>query len=103
MDRRIHRWFLVLGIGFAGAMSMGPVRAQQVCGGTSYPFPYTDVAGVTDPFCPGIMEAYVSGISKGTTPTQVPSTLPVLASTWTTFPPFSATQMLSPSAAQPSG
>ena len=35
----------------------------------TYPFPYTDVAGVGAAFCPGIMEAYVTGVSKGTTPT----------------------------------
>jgi YVTN family beta-propeller protein len=34
-----------------------------------YPFPYTDVSGVGTPFCPGIMEAYVTGVSKGTSPT----------------------------------
>ena len=32
-------------------------------------FPYTDVAGVGDAFCPGIMEAYVLGVTRGTTPT----------------------------------
>ena len=33
----------------------------------TYPFPYTDVSGVGAAFCPGIMEAYVTGMSKGTT------------------------------------
>lgn len=44
-------------------------QAQQPCGTGTYPFPYTDVSAVTDPFCPGIMQAYVTGISKGTSPT----------------------------------
>ena len=68
MDRGIRssrRWFLALGFGFASAMSIA-VQAQM-CGGQSYPFPYTDVSGVGSAFCPGIMEAYVTGISKGTT------------------------------------
>jgi hypothetical protein len=43
--------------------------ASEPCGTGSYPFPYTDVGSVGDPFCPGIMEAYVTGVSKGTTPT----------------------------------
>ena len=50
-------------------MGIAPVQAQELCGGATYPFPYTDVAGVGAAFCPGIMEAYVTGVSKGTTPT----------------------------------
>jgi YVTN family beta-propeller protein len=76
MDRRVghriaprtsglHRLLVVVGFGFASAS----VYAQQMCGGQSYPFPYTDVSAVGAPFCPGIMEAYVTGVSKGTTPT----------------------------------
>src|SRR5271170_446506 len=72
MDRtinRLGRWFVALGFGFASVMGIAPVQAQELCGGTDYPFPYIDVASVGAPFCPGIMEAYVTGISKGTTPT----------------------------------
>jgi hypothetical protein len=71
MHRRIShlgRWF-VAGLGFASVMGIMPVRAQEMCGGATYPFPYTDVSGVGAAFCPGIMEAYVTGVSKGTSPT----------------------------------
>jgi hypothetical protein len=72
MDRGIRssglgRWFV--GLGVASAVWVAPVQAQQLCGGVDYPFPYTDVASVGAAFCPGIMEAYVTGVSKGTTPT----------------------------------
>ncbi len=50
-------------------MSIAPLQAQEMCGGTTYPFPYTDVSAVGMAFCPGIMEAYVTGVSKGTSPT----------------------------------
>jgi hypothetical protein len=40
-----------------------------LCGSTNYPFPFTDVGGVADAFCLGIMEAFVVGITKGTMPT----------------------------------
>jgi YVTN family beta-propeller protein len=72
MDRSIRssglrRLLLALGFG-VGAMGMAPVQAQpEPCGGVDYPFPYTDVASVGAAFCPGIMEAYVTGVSKGTT------------------------------------
>ena len=74
MDRSIRssdmrRLLLVLGFGVAGVMDAGPAQAQELCGGVDYPFPYTDVSGVGAAFCPGIMEAYVTGVSKGTTPT----------------------------------
>src|ERR1700686_5757730 len=59
--------------------------ASQPCGTGSYPFPYTDVAGVTDPFCPGIMEAYVTGVSKGTTPTTFSPNNTVTRVQMTTF------------------
>jgi hypothetical protein len=59
-----------LALGFAAsAISVAPGQAQEMCGGQSYPFPFTDVSGVGPAFCPGIMEAYVTGISKGTTAT----------------------------------
>jgi hypothetical protein len=67
--RRRRRWFLALGFWLASALGLAPLQAQELCGGMVYPFPYTDVAGVGAPFCPGIMEAYVTGVSKGTTPT----------------------------------
>jgi DNA-binding beta-propeller fold protein YncE len=59
--------------------------ASEPCGTGSYPFPYTDVASVTDPFCPGIMEAYVTGVSKGTTPTTFSPDDPVIRLQMTTF------------------
>ncbi len=65
----LSRLFLVLEFAIAGLMSIAAVQAQELCGGTGYPFPYTDVSGVGPAFCPGIMEAYVTGISKGTSPT----------------------------------
>jgi hypothetical protein len=54
---------LVGGSSIAGRADATP------CGTRFYPFPFTDVAGVTDPFCPGIMEAYVTGVSRGTSAT----------------------------------
>jgi hypothetical protein len=60
---------LLLVAGLELVASNSTAFASQPCGTGSYPFPYTDVASVTDPFCPGIMEAYVTGVSKGTTPT----------------------------------
>jgi DNA-binding beta-propeller fold protein YncE len=59
--------------------------ASEPCGSASYPFPYTDVASVTNPFCPGIMEAYVTGVSKGTTPTTFSPSEPVIRVDMTTF------------------
>src|SRR5271154_2815067 len=74
MDRSIpssdlRRLLLVVGIGVASATSVAPAQTQEMCGLQAYPFPYTDVSGVGAAFCPGIMEAYVTGVSKGTTPT----------------------------------
>jgi hypothetical protein len=51
---------------FAAFGSSGTALATQ-CGTGTYPFPFTDVAGVSDAFCTGIMEAYVLGVTKGTT------------------------------------
>jgi hypothetical protein len=65
----LRRWVFALVFWIAGAMSMASVQAQELCGGVDYPFPYTDVSGVGAAFCPGIMEAYVTGLSRGTTPT----------------------------------
>jgi hypothetical protein len=83
MDRRLHPagprhapvsprrpcQLLACGFGLVAAMAAVQSLAQEPCGGQLYPFPYTDVSGVGAPFCPGIMEAYVTGVSKGTTPT----------------------------------
>jgi hypothetical protein len=60
-------------------------QAQEMCGGTSYPFPYTDVASVGTAFCPGIMQAYVTGVSKGTTPTTFSPNETVTRVQMTTF------------------
>jgi YVTN family beta-propeller protein len=63
----LRGWLGVAGLGFIAASSSA--FAFNFCGGLLYPFPYTDVSGVGAPFCPGIMQAYVTGISKGTSPT----------------------------------
>jgi DNA-binding beta-propeller fold protein YncE len=83
--RRSHRWFLALGFGLASAISIAPAQAQELCGGVDYPFPYTDVSGVGAAFCPGIMEAYVTGVSKGTTPTTFSPNNSVTGVQMTTF------------------
>jgi hypothetical protein len=66
-------------------MTAAPAQAQELCGGTSYPFPYTDVASVGAVFCPGIMQAYVTGVSKGTTPTTFSPNETVTRVQMTTF------------------
>jgi hypothetical protein len=66
-------------------MGAGPVQAQELCGGVDYPFPYTDVSSVGAAFCPGIMEAYVTGVSKGTTPTTFSPNSTVTRVQMTTF------------------
>ncbi len=68
---RLGRWLVALGLGIASAMGVASAQAQEPCGSPPviYPFPYNDVATVGTAFCPGIMEAYVTGVSKGTTPT----------------------------------
>jgi DNA-binding beta-propeller fold protein YncE len=78
-------WALVLGVGIGGAASVAPVQAQELCGGIEYPFPYTDVSGVGAAFCPGIMEAYVTGVSKGTSPTTFSPNETVTRVQMTTF------------------
>jgi YVTN family beta-propeller protein len=80
-----RRWLLIVGFGVTGALSMSPVQAQEMCGGLTYPFPYTDVASVGAPFCPGIMEAYVTGVSKGTSPTTFSPNNTVTRVQMTTF------------------
>jgi YVTN family beta-propeller protein len=71
--------------GFVVAAASTGAAASEPCGTGSYPFPYTDVGGVTDPFCPGIMEAYVTGISKGTSATTFSPNDPVIRLQMTTF------------------
>jgi hypothetical protein len=56
-----------------------------MCGGQIYPFPFTDVSGVGAAFCPGIMEAYVTGITKGTTATTFSPNDDVFRLQMTTF------------------
>jgi hypothetical protein len=72
MDRSIgssvlRRLLVVAGLGLVAVSTTA--FALEPCGTGMYPFPYTDVASVGDPFCAGIMEAYVTGVSKGTSPT----------------------------------
>jgi hypothetical protein len=94
MDRRIRRrttlgayglrrLLCVAGLGLLA--DSAPAFASEPCGSGSYPFPYTDVGSVTDPFCPGIMEAYVTGVSKGTSPTMFSPNDPVIRLQMTTF------------------
>src|SRR5271163_1679602 len=83
--RRLCRCIAALGFGVASAMGIAPGQAQELCGGVDYPFPYTDVSGVGAAFCPGIMEAYVTGVSKGTTPTTFSPNNTVTRVQMTTF------------------
>jgi hypothetical protein len=59
--------------------------AATACGSGNYPFPFTDVAAVGDAFCPGIMQAYVTGVTKGTTATTFGPNDPVSRTQMTTF------------------
>ena len=81
----LRHLLLAVGIGIASPTSIAPAQAQEMCGGTTYPFPYTDVASVGGAFCPGIMEAYVTGVSKGTTPTTFSPSETVTRVQMTTF------------------
>jgi hypothetical protein len=92
MDHSIHwsglrRWVIALSVGITSALSIAPVQGQQPCGSPPviYPFPYTDVSSVGAAFCPGIMEAYVTGVSKGTTPTTFSPNNTVTRVQMTTF------------------
>lgn len=89
----VLRRLLVL-VGWALAAAGGSAFASEPCGTGSYPFPYTDVASVGDPFCPGIMEAYVTGISKGTTSTTFSPNDTVTRVAMTTFLQRSVDQVL---------
>jgi DNA-binding beta-propeller fold protein YncE len=79
-----RRLVVVAGLGVATTMSIAPVQAT-LCGGVDYPFPYTDVSAVGAAFCPGIMEAYVTGVSKGTSPTTFSPNETVTRVQMTTF------------------
>ena len=68
----------------SNSVTPGPL-ATEPCGTGFYPFPYTDVASVTDPFCPGIMEAYITGVSKGTALTTFSPNITVTRLQMTTF------------------
>jgi DNA-binding beta-propeller fold protein YncE len=81
----LRRWALVLGVGIGSAVSLDAVQAQELCGGVEYPFPYTDVSAVGAAFCPGIMEAYVTGVSKGTSSTTFSPNNTVTRVQMTTF------------------
>jgi YVTN family beta-propeller protein len=90
MDRSIglsglRRLLVASGLGVVGVMTIALAQAQEMCGGATYPFPYTDVSGVGTAFCPGIMEAYVTGVSKGTTPTTFSPNNTVTRVQMTTF------------------
>src|SRR5580704_15029948 len=76
---------LLLGAALSLVLASKTAAASQPCGTATYPFPYTDVASVADPFCPGIMEAYVTGISKGATPTTFSPNNSVTRVQMTTF------------------
>jgi YVTN family beta-propeller protein len=82
-----RRLVVVAGFGVAIAMSIAPVQGQEPCGSPAviYPFPYTDVGSVGTAFCPGIMEAYVTGVSKGTAPTTFSPNNTVTRVQMTTF------------------
>ncbi len=74
-------------------MTPGSASATS-CGSGTYPFPYTDVAGVGDAFCPGIMEAYVLGVTRGTTATTFTPNQDVTRLQMTTFLQRSIDQVL---------
>ena len=53
----------------ACALGVAAPAQASMCGTQDYPFPFTDVAGVSDAFCEGIMQAFVLGVTRGTSPT----------------------------------
>ena len=75
-------WFIRAG---ALLVAAAPVAHGAPCGTGDYPFPYTDVAAVGDAFCPGILQAYVVGVTKGTTPTTFSPNQTVDRTQMTTF------------------
>jgi hypothetical protein len=56
-------------VGASGCALVAGAALATPCGSGNYPFPFTDVAAVGDAFCPGIMQAYTTGVTKGTTAT----------------------------------
>lgn len=77
-------WRRVVVLLGAGVLAHG--AHATLCGGQSYPFPYTDVSSVVGPdFCPGILEAYVLGVTQGTTPTTFSPMQSVNRTQMTTF------------------
>lgn len=62
-----RKWLLRIAAATVTATAM-PASATM-CGTQNYPFPFTDVGGVSDTFCRGILEAFVIGITRGTTAT----------------------------------
>ena len=67
------------------SMAIGGAAYATACGTGFYPFPFTDVAALGDAFCPGIMEAYVTGVTKGTTATTFSPNTTVDRTQMTTF------------------
>lgn len=67
------------------AMGATVARADNLCGGTLYPLPFTDIGGVGAAFCTGILENYVVGITKGTTATTFGPNDTVTRTQMTTF------------------
>lgn len=69
------------------ACALGAVAPAQatMCGTQDYPFPFTDVADVSDAFCKGIMQAFMLGVTRGSTPTTFSPNDNVLRLQMTTF------------------
>jgi hypothetical protein len=89
----LRRLLVLAGLGLVAVSTTA--AASEPCGTGMYPFPYTDVSSVGDPFCPGIMEAYVTGVSKGTTMTTFSPNETVTRVQMTTFLQRSLDQGLS--------
>ena len=81
-DRRSLRTSILVA---AFAVTAAGAAHATSCGSGIYPFPYTDVAGVGDAFCPGILEAYVLGVTRGTTATTFSPNDNVSRTQMTTF------------------
>jgi YVTN family beta-propeller protein len=65
--------------------AFGSSAHATLCGTSDYPFPFTDVGNVIDVFCRGIHEAYVLGVTLGTTATTFGPDQDVTRSQMTTF------------------
>jgi hypothetical protein len=66
----LSRHFLILWLLPAASTA---AFAFEPCGTGSYPFPYTDVAGVGDPFCPRKAEGLTGEGSQAASNASVPS------------------------------